>query len=231
MKGIFKSRDPKELIQFIRMTVIATIVALITGFLLATQLRVQHNLAEDLSSESKLNLGEIIRDLDFEVRALAKEERDLELRLLKYEDSRADNDVILKEAVANLESLKKFVGSVDVYGSGVEINIEDKLSVLSSYDLAELVNEIKSGSSEAIAINDIRIVANTAFADDLDGGVLIGGKRTSAPFCVEAIGDPETLFQVVGMLGGIKYTFTSYEGVTFEVHKRTKLAIPSMKDN
>ncbi|MDI6799159.1 MAG: DUF881 domain-containing protein [Actinomycetota bacterium] len=229
MRGIFKLSGPKDLIQFRRMTVIATIVALITGFLLATQLRVQQNVAENLSSESKQNLGEIIRDLDFEVRALAKEERDLELRLLKYEDSRADNNVILEEAAANLKSLKKFVGSVDVYGSGIEIDIEDKLSVLNSYDLAELVNEIKSGSSEAIAINDIRIVASTAFADDLDGGILIGGKMTSAPFHVEAIGDQETLLQVVGMLGGIKYTFNSYEGVTFEAHKRAEIAIPSIK--
>ncbi len=229
LRAIFRPGDPKDLFQLQRMTVAITLVSVITGFLLATQLRIQQNVVKDLAAESKENLGEIIRDLDFEVRALAKEEKELELRLLKYEDSQTDNQLIIKESEANLNNLKKFVGSTKVFGEGIEINIRDAFGAIAAYDLLELVNEIKSGSSDAIAINGIRISSKTPFEDDPDLGVLIGGEPAGAPFKVEAIGDPETLMQVVGMLGGIKYTFTSYEGVTFDVIKRESVTIPRVK--
>lgn len=229
MKRLSYPGNPVRLFRLKRVTLAITLVSMVTGFLLVTQLRVQKGVIEDLSKESNANLGEIIRDLDFEVRALAKEEKDLELRLVKYEDSMADNQLIRDEAAANLDRLKKFIGLVEVRGSGIEINIGDEFSTLRSYDLADLINEIKSGSSEAIAVNGIRISANTPFFDDIDKGIMIGGENVSQPFKVEAIGDPETLFQVVGMLGGIKYTFTSYEGVTFDVEKRKEVIIPSLK--
>ncbi len=226
MKDIFHLHDVYDRLQLRRMQVAIAIICVIIGMLLVTQLQIQGSISEKLQQESKQDLGEIIRDLDIEVRALQGEERDLRMRLLKYQNAAENQQSILNEAAHNLENLKIFAGLIGVKGEGVKVIIGDEYRFLNCYDLMDVANELKAGGAEVISINEIRITAKTSFVNDSEGQVVINGRKVTSPFTIKTIGDSETLSQVVGLLGGIQHALTSYEGVTFEVTKMENLEIP-----
>ncbi|MDO8885316.1 DUF881 domain-containing protein [Candidatus Oleimmundimicrobium sp.] len=226
MKDIFHVYNVYDRLQTKRMQVAIAVIFAIIGMLLVTQLQIQSGISKKLQQESKQDLGEIIRDLDIEVRALQEERRDLEIRLVKYQNATEDQQLILNEAAHNLENLKIFAGLIGVKGEGVEVVIEDKQQFLDCYDLIDVVNELKAGGAEVLSINGIRITANTSFANESGGQIVIDKKKVSPSFIIKAIGNSETLSQAVGLLGGIQYTLTSYEGVTFEVARMESLEIP-----
>ena len=226
MKDIFHLHDVYDRLQLRRMQVAIAIICVIIGMLLVTQLQIQGSISEKLQQESKQDLGEIIRDLDIEVRVLQGEERDLRIRLLKYQNAAENQQSILNEAAHNLENLKIFAGLIGVKGEGVKVIIGDEYRFLNCYDLMDVANELKAGGAEVISINEIRITAKTSFVNDSEGQVVINGRKVTSPFTIKTIGDSETLSQVVGLFGGIQHALTSYEGVTFEVTKMESLEIP-----
>ncbi len=228
MRDIIRFREAYNWLQLKRMQIVVVVVCALIGIFLVSQLRVQESISKNLQEESKQNLGEIIRDLDIEVRLLQKEERDLEIRLLKYENAAENQQSILNEAALNLENMKMFAGLIGVKGKGVQVIINDEQKFLNCYDLMDVVNELKAGGVEAVSVNGIRVKAMTGFKDDLEGHVIVNENKIEPPFIIKAIGDVETLSQAVGLLGGVQYVLTSYEGVTFEVLKMDNIEIPAI---
>jgi len=228
MRNILRFREAYSWVQSKRMQIVVVVVCVLIGIFLVSQLRVQESISKNLQEESKQDLGEIIRDLDIEVRLLQKEERDLEIRLLKYENAAENQQSILNEAALNLENMKMFAGLIGVKGEGVQVIINDEQKFLNCYDLMDVVNELKAGGAEAVSVNGIRVKAMTGFKDDIEGHVIVNENKIEPPFVIKAIGDVETLSQAVGLLGGVQYALTSYEGVTFEVLKMDNLEIPAI---
>jgi len=227
-KDIFHIHNVYDQLQRRRMQIAIAIVCVVIGMLLVTQLQVQKSISKKLQEETKQDLGEIIRDLDIEVRALQKEERDLELRLVKYQGTAEDQWFILNEAAQNLENLKMFAGLVGIEGEGVQVVIGDEHKFLDCYNLWDIANELKAGGAEAISINGVRVAAMTSFTNDSEGRVVVGGVKVEPPYVIKTIGDPKTLSEAVGLLGGIQYTLTSYEGVTFNVTEIKNIGVPAV---
>ena len=65
-----------------------------------------------------------------------------------------------------------------------------------------MVNELRDAGAEALSLNGHRILATTEIR--CSGSVVtVNGRRTSAPFVIDAIGDQETMFNALMMRNGV----------------------------
>lgn len=99
--------------------------------------------------------------------------------------------------VARAERLGVRSGFVAVRGPGVRITLDDTpdgdvTQVVRASDLAILIGGLWNAGAEAIAVNDLRLTALTAFAN-VGPAVHIGEIPLVAPYTIEVIGDSDTL--------------------------------------
>lgn len=137
-----------------------------------------------------------------------------------------------------LRTLNALIGTIDVSGEGVIINLADNSSVtnqtisifdnISNYlihdtDLIMLVNELKNAGAEAISINNERIISTTSIT--CDGTViLINGNKISSPFTIKAIGSPSLILGAIQRTGGLLEELYAY-GLVSSVSQEENVTI------
>lgn len=117
---------------------------------------------------------------------------------IQKKDSDQETSKLLEQELKKAQIL---AGKLDVKGEGIIITIKDGPSSengrVSSYDLLDLVNELKLAGAEAISINDQRItnatdIVNVAVSS-YDSTILVNSKRISAPYTIKVIGSQKYL--------------------------------------
>lgn len=97
---------------------------------------------------------------------------------------------ILQEELIKSRNL---LGKNQVKGEGIIVTLTDvdvgKFGKITSADLIELINALKTAGAEAISINNQRIVANSYIVDINGAFISVNGKRLVSPYVVKAIGD------------------------------------------
>lgn len=199
-------------------------VTMIIGVLIATQLRVHQTATQALQSATEADLTGIVSSLNNEVNVLRAEESDLRLQLFKIERQSSASSEILKESSKNLDKLKIIAGMTKVSGPGTKILITDENISLNSYDIVDILTELRIGGAEAISINGIRIIASTGISQK-DNTIYIDGKSISPPYEVIAVGEPEGLYGAIVIAGGIRDKLFSLPGVSFYITKDTDIKI------
>ncbi|MFQ5812120.1 MAG: DUF881 domain-containing protein [Anaerolineae bacterium] len=221
------------------------VIALIFGVLLGLQWRspparpttvpgLEHesgfltiNRLEAEQGELKENIGRMREQLD------------------EYRRELAANTEMLKEINAELERQKMMAGLLAVEGGGVQVTLDDglrsKLGIRSGaadsndyliheYDLRDVVNLLWMAGSEAIAVNDERIVATTSIYC-VGSTVMVNDTRLSPPYLIQAVGNPvaqEDVLRNPGYLKDIKRKAELY-GVQFTVNRIGMLTLPAYK--
>jgi len=148
------------------------------------------------------------------------------------------NDETSMNLQNELRTLNALIGTIDVSGEGVVINLADNSSVtnqtigifdnISNYlihdtDLIMLVNELKNAGAEAISINDERIISTTSIT--CDGTViLINGNKISSPFTIKAIGSPALILGAIQRTGGLLEELYAY-GLVSSVSQEENVTI------
>jgi uncharacterized protein YlxW (UPF0749 family) len=70
-------------------------------------------------------------------------------------------------------------------------------------NLLDGIEELRDAGAEAMEINDaVRVVAQTSFEAADDGRINVDGALLSAPFVIDAIGDPDSLATALRFPGG-----------------------------
>ena len=116
------------------------------------------------------------------------------------------------------------MGTTEVTGPGVIMNLEDSIDLVHDLDIITIVNELKNAGAEAISVNDQRIVSTTAIT--CDGNViLINGQKIGSPFTILAIGYPEKLMGALSRPGGY-IELLNEDGVYAEMRKSNNITIP-----
>lgn len=209
-----------------RVQITVALICALMGFFLVTQFRGTQSYSHSLSEQSEQDLGQIIRDLSFETDTLRSEVTDAQIRLYKYEGEMASRKTILNEAAQNLDNLKILAGLTPVAGQGIEIAVIDKKRILTGSDLLGIIEELRAGGAEAIALNSKRVIA-TAALEKKKGSIYMNGARLTPPFKIKALGNSEILYQAVTLPGGIRDALSSLEGVSFFVYRQDALNIPA----
>ena len=114
------------------------------------------------------------------------------------------------QLVEELGELKSYAGFDTVSGHGVRITLNDKAidrinyTSLNQYfvqaaDLRDLTNALFLQDAQAISINGRRVLPLTAVQSAFDT-IFVGNLQISAPFVVEAVGNPEALKYALTLL-------------------------------
>ncbi len=102
--------------------------------------------------------------------------------------------------------IKLHTGLSGVSGPGITIKLDDaparqpdtplKWLIIHDYDVRTILNDLKKAGAQAIAINGERLVP---MSEQVCAGptILINGNRHPVPYIIEAIGDPDVLFNSI----------------------------------
>ena len=194
-----------------RANVLAMLLAGALGFAIIVQVRQTSD--EGLDSLREDELVRIFAGVDREGERLADEIRGLQssLDLLK---SQSSNDAEAQRAARErLAALGILAGTVPATGPGIELAISDPQDKVDAPIVLDTVQELRDAGAEAIQVNDVRVVADTWFADT-DGGLSVSGTTVTPPYVIKAIGDANTLAGAMEIPGGVTATVRRVGGDT-----------------
>jgi len=183
-----------------------------------------------------------IKRLEAEQEGLKESIGQMRGQLDKYRRELAANTEMLKGINAELERQKMIAGLLAVEGPGVQVTLDDSSIrsvsatagsndyLIHEYDLRDVVNLLWMAGSEAIAVNNERIVATTSIYC-VGSTVMVNDTRLSPPYLIQAIGNPiaqEDVLRNPAYLKEIKQRAELY-GVQFKVNRIKMLTLPAYK--
>lgn len=128
-----------------------------------------------------------------------------ETKIKEYETQMTNEEDATKILEQELSEAQMYLGYTTVHGEGIVITLSDtKAKNIESYDLMDLVNELKIAGAEAISINGNRVVSTTEIVDILYKYIVINGKRISGPYTIKAIGNQKYLESGITLKNGYK---------------------------
>ncbi|MFZ9283769.1 MAG: DUF881 domain-containing protein [Candidatus Nanopelagicales bacterium] len=178
---------------------VVILISAVTGIVLAWALQLV-NQPDFLRNARQEDLVRILDELTTREDDLAREVRRLEL--LATELQRGNEAAVIEDLRERELALKVLSGSVGVAGPGLEIFIADPGINVSATVFFDLLNELRDAGSEAISVNDARVVANTGVSE-ITGGLQIGDRAVLPPYQVKVIGNSGTISTALKIPGGI----------------------------
>ena len=149
------------------------------------------------------------------------------LALQKAADKQAEAERIAKQ---NEETSGLLSGRLAAQGKGVVITIskgtKDRIDAATMF---ELIEELRNAGAEVMAVNTVRVVTSTYFADTKTG-LICDGQELSTPYKVKAIGDPQNLQNAVNIAGGVGSRLSVKFGAKVKVTSSDKVEINEIRD-
>ena len=147
-------------------------------------------------------------------------------------------DVTLDKLRQQVRSEQVLAGNTEMTGAGLRVMLSDaprsalalpgsnpNWMLVHDNDLLRLINALRAGGAPALAVSGVRLTATTAVRC---GGpsIQVGGNHLTPPFVVEAIGDPEVLYQAL-MAGqpSLYQEFSAY-GLGLTIERTENLTLP-----
>lgn len=179
------------------------IALFVTAFIVVLTLRSQSTQPE-FSNARQADLIQLLDNVSAETRRMEDEVRELELARTELISGANRDEAARQEATRRLEHAQILAGTVPAIGSGVRIQIDDPEEKVTPELLLDAVQELRDAGAEVIEFNDsVRLVMSSFFALDEDGRVTADGTVLSAPYVIDAIGDPATLEAGARFRGGL----------------------------
>jgi uncharacterized protein YlxW (UPF0749 family) len=183
---------------------ILLIIFLIFGIVLAVQFKSTLYVKRQTASDT-LDANALMKQLA----AVQKETEDLKASI-------SDNLILRDNIIKNYidqnndyrltdewDKLKSTAGLTDVKGPGITIKLNDaparqlntpvKWIIIHDNDIKIILNDLKKSGAQAIAINGERV---EPMSEQVCAGptILINGNKYSVPYVIDAIGDPDILY-------------------------------------
>lgn len=196
------------------------------GFLLVAQVRATEELGDRLGTEREEDLARILADVTAQSDRLQDEITELRLTLLGFQSAAESDQLALTSLQRRLDDLRILAGTVPVEGEGVQLTISDPDGLVGQERIVDIVQELRDAGAEAIAVNDVRLVASSAFTTR-NHVLLVDGIRLDSPLRIVAIGPGETMAQALAIPGGAEDTLSTRPGVEFTVEVLAQLVLPA----
>ncbi len=182
---------------------IVSIVAVLLGFMLATQYRiVQENYLSGMIPSTKVNqMKTELSELQKEKESLTNTVKELQDKVDKLILLEADDNFVIASLNEELIKYKMFAGQTNLQGEGVAVYLDnspyeegaEELDIVADYTLILfIINELSAAGAEAISINDERYLAGTEIRGTGEY-VVVNGVNLKPPFIIRAIGDKNVL--------------------------------------
>ena len=204
------------------------VVLAILGLLVVVQLNGQTG-GSELASKSAQELTALVANQSTENDRLRSEVSVLQNQLADLRANRATGATSVDQLASDLGRIRAWSGLDPIAGRGVKITVSGEIDAGAVDDL---LNELRSSGAEAIAIEDIRVIARTSVSG-VPGSLDVDGFLLRDPFTIRAIGRPETLVGSLTRVGGmIAQLSATNPGATVEVQPTEDLmTLPATKRN
>lgn len=216
---------------------ILLLIFLMLGIALAIQFK-STLYAKNQSASATLNMDKLKEQL-------AKEQKETENLKAAIDGDLKINEDFIKTYIEQKKdnTLAEYLikaGLTDLKGPGISISLDDATArqpdtpvnwqIIHDQDIKIILNELKKSGAQAIAINGERIVP---MSEQVCAGptILINGNRYPVPYIIDAIGDPDILYENISKCERIA-EMTDYK-IRVEITKSRELVIPkfSSADN
>ena len=189
--------------------IIIYIICFLLAFIVTVQVRtVSVNNGDILRLKKENELRDEINQWKDAYNNLSAKNADLNKRIDEYRNASlesSDDGALIKE---ELDEANIVAGLIPVKGKGIKITIDvekaiedialdagrydSSVTLIFDTDIMAIINELTMYGAEAICVNNQRITNLTSIKGD--GPIIkINGVNTTAPFTIEAIGDPDAL--------------------------------------
>jgi len=181
--------------------VTAAVLLAIVGF--AGVVQVRANEADDTyAGMRQADLFQILDSLAAASQRAEQEIARLEQDRNALQTSTDSRRAALEQAQQQADVLGILAGTLPAAGPGVRVTVGDPSGTVGTDQILNGLQELRNAGAEAIEINDtVRVVARTAVADG-ETGIVVDGQQLSAPYTIDAIGNPETLAAALDFTGG-----------------------------
>src|SRR5690349_10731265 len=156
-----------------RGNVALAIVCLIFGMALMVQLRTESRLQPLGGADGDANLAAIAGNL-YDSNTTLREELD-QLSAQRNTGASTEENTRTAEMQSELGQLEAFNGTAPVVGPGIQLVVDAPIRPV---DLQDLLNEMRNAGSEAIAIDDQRVVYSTSVGGSSDR-LLVNGNAVA----------------------------------------------------
>ena len=168
------------------------------GLLVVVQLRTQTT-DSGLQNKSAQDLTGLVGNLNTQNDRLRAEITGLQTQLDELRSDHSLGASSIEQIQAELAKIRAWAGLDPIAGKGVTITVSGEIDATGVNDL---LNELRNAGAEAVAVEDIRVVARTTVSG-VPGSLDVGGFLLRDPFRIEAVGKPETLLGSLTRAGGI----------------------------
>jgi len=214
-------------------------VGLTLGLLFSLAWRPPGQVDVQATSQEMGRIQFTIERLEAEQQQLKATLASLRQELAERQQAAAANTDRLQALTTALEQQQLLAGLVAVQGPGVLITLDDSAVrvppgadpnayIIHEYDLRDIVNLLWMAGSEAMAVNDERLVGNSSLYC-VGSTVMVNNTRLSPPYAIRAIGNArvqQDYLRNPSYLANLKEKQRLY-GLRFEVQAVANLKLPA----
>ncbi|GAB3583253.1 DUF881 domain-containing protein [Calidifontibacter terrae] len=204
---------------------LATVLALLLGFAMVTQVRA--NRAGGLESMSQEDLINLLDNVNQQGTRLTTDITTLTGQRDQLKSGGGDAAAVAA-ARERLTALQILAGTAPAQGPGITFTINDPSGALASNNVLDAVEELRDAGAEAIQINDVRIIAASWFGLAQDGKLIADGKTLEQPYVITAIGDPHTMSTALAIPGGVVETLRQ-SGIQTQVVSKQAVSVTALR--
>ena len=178
------------------------VLCAVLGFVVVQQVSIV-NSDEVLATARSEDLVQILDSLDQRNQRLDSELTTLKDTKARLESGQDAATTAAKERQVRDAELGILAGTLAAQGPGVVVTMTGPVT---SSLLLDAVQELRDAGAEAIQINQVRVVAQTAFEAGANDAVVVGGVtigKGTGTYRITAIGDSATLASSLRIPGGV----------------------------
>ena len=226
-----------------RLTGWAAIVPLVAagaGLMFATSAHTSQG--TDLRSLGRLNLADVVRAQDREVRQRAAAVQDLQDQVDSLTAQAAPGNAEVARLRAEAASLAPSVGAQGVTGPALSVSLNDAKRtavslppgysaddiVVHQQDVQSVVNAMWAGGAEAMMLQDQRVISTSAVRC-VGNTLILQGRVYSPPYVIQAIGDQAAMREALDKSEQIRIyrQYADLFGLGYDVTSKAKASFPA----
>ena len=214
-------------------------IPLLLGVLAATLLivvaAVQAHVRAPAAARTRADLAATVTRQTHAVDALARQVADLRAAVARLRDTELAGSARGSALSARIRAEELASGAAAVNGPGLAVTLADAPRTGGSTrnrvldrDLQAVVNALWAAGAEAVAVNDQRLTGGSAIRQAGDA-ILVNFTPVSAPYRVEAVGDPvamETVFGASRTAAQMR-SYSQLYGLRFDYSRQSGLSLPA----